>query len=198
MKKSFFKPIKDFLNFAWNDDSFWSWVVFIGLAFLFIKAIFFPLLIGITGSSLPLAIVESCSMYHGEQFEEWWEDNGKWYEQRGISKQEFEDFPLKKGFTKGDIFLIVGVDKEDIEKGDVIVFNGGGKPIIHRVVGLNPLETKGDNNPDQLPKDIEENIKEKQIIGKTTQLKVPLLGWIKLVFFEPFRDEYGRGFCKQR
>jgi signal peptidase I len=196
MKKSFLNPIKDFLNFAWNDDSFWSWIVFIGLAFFIIKVIIFPSLIFVTGSSLPLAIVESCSMHHGDKFEDWWELKQSWYENNEISKQEFENFPLKNGFTKGDIFLITGVEKEEIEIGDVIIFNADGRPIIHRVVSLNPLQTRGDNNNGQL--NVEQNIDGGQLIGKATRLKVPFLGWVKLIFYEPLRPEYERGFCEQR
>ncbi|MEA3330013.1 MAG: S26 family signal peptidase [Nanoarchaeota archaeon] len=195
MDKKIWKPFIEFWNFAWHEDSFWSWIVFIGLVFVLIKMIIFPVLSLVTGTVLPLAIVESCSMYHGEGFEDWWGNSGEWYENQGISKEDFGDFYLRRGFTKGDIFFILGVKKENLELGDVIIFDGG-KPIIHRVVGLNPLQTKGDNyltNADSLS--VETNIKEEQIIGKATIIKVPLLGWTKLIFYEPFRKEYEKGTC---
>ena len=199
------KKAYDFWNFVWNGDSLLSWITFIVLAVIFIKFIFFLFLTLITGTSLPLVIVESCSMYHGESFDNWWDKNGEWYEERGIYKNEFNNFRFKNGFNKGDIFLILGVKKENIEIGDIIIFSGGNyeRPIIHRVIGLNPLETKGDNNPKQLginnmnPEQIDEtNIEEERIIGKATPIRIPYLGWAKLIFYEPFRTRGQRGLCK--
>lgn len=207
-KNNFLNNIKKFWNFIWNGDSLLSWITFILVVFVFIRFIFFPGMMLITGSSLPLAIVESCSMYHDDKFDVWWEKRGDWYENRGISKEQFESFSLENGFNKGDIFLIVGVEKEDIELGDTIIFqSSSGRPIIHRVVNLDPLETKGDNNNAQFslnqngfvnPERIDEtNINENQLIGKATFVRIPYLGWVKLIVFEPFRAS-GKGFCEQQ
>jgi signal peptidase I len=196
MSEKILNPVKNFLNFAWKEDNIWSWIIFIGLALIFIKIIFFPILSLVTGTSLPLAIVESCSMYHENNFDSWWEIHESWYEEKEITKENFENFKLKNGFNKGDIFFIVGTKKENLEIGDVIIFNANGRPIIHRVVNLEPLQTKGDNNYGQLS--IEENIMEEQIMGKATIVRVPYLGWVKLIFFEPFRSDQERGFCKER
>ena len=89
-----------------------------------------------------------------------------------------------------------GVDKENVEIGDIIIFTNSqyNKPIIHRVVDLNPLQTKGDNNQGQIP--FEKNIDGDRIIGKSTQVRIPYIGWLKLIFFEPFRTESERGFCR--
>lgn len=203
-KEGIIENLKKFWNFVWNGDSLLSWVTFIILAVIFIKFIFFPVLSFVTGTALPLVIVESCSMYHGENFDSFWDRKGDWYEEQGISKEEFREFRFRNGFNKGDIFFILGVKKENIEIGDVIIFSGGvaGRPIIHRVVNLEPLATKGDNNPDFLrstnsPERIDEtNIREEQIIGRATPIRIPYLGWIKLIFYEPFRDNSQRGFCK--
>ena len=87
-------------------------------------------------------------MYHDQSFDSWWEENKEWYENHSITKQQFEDFRYKNGFTKGDIFVVLGTEKKDIEIGDIIIFEAGSnsRPIIHRVVTLEPLGTKGDNN----------------------------------------------------
>ena len=203
--KSILKNLHTFWDFVWNGDSLLSWITFIVLAVIFIKFIFFPFLTLITGTSLPLVIVESCSMYHGERLDDFWDRKGDWYEDKGIYKEDFSSFRFKNGFNKGDIFFILGVEKGDIGIGDIIIFSGGnyGRPIIHRVVGLNPLETKGDNNPMQLGagngnfEQIDEtDIEEWRIIGKATPIRVPYLGWAKLIFYEPFRSKEQRGFCK--
>ena len=195
--------LKKAWNFMWHGDSLLSWISFLVFIFVVIKFILFPGLSLIFGTSLPIVIVESCSMYHDFNFNGWWDENKGWYEGKGISKADFESFPHEGGFNKGDIFFIRGVDKEDIDLGEVIIFTSGNSraPIIHRVVGLDPLETKGDNNRVQFtsgnnPGRINEvDITEGQIIGKTTFARIPLLGWLKLVFFEPLRPESDRGFC---
>jgi len=195
-KREFKKNIKKFWNFLWNDDSLLSWFLFLIIIFVFIKFIFFPTLSLIFGTSLPIVIVESCSMHHGEEFEVWWNENEELYKEFGITKNNFENFSLKNGFTKGDIFFVRGVDKENVEIGDIIIFTNSqyNKPIIHRVVDLNPLQTKGDNNQGQIP--FEKNIDGDRIIGKSTQVRIPYIGWLKLIFFEPFRTESERGFCR--
>ena len=202
--KKVWQNIKKFWDFIWNGKGWLSWITFLIIIFIFIKLIFFPVLSFLTGTALPLAIVESCSMYHGQDFDDWWEQQGKWYENNQITKQEFQEFPLKNGFNKGDIFFILGTEKQDLEIGDTIIFASGtaNRPIIHRVVSLEPLATKGDHNDIQFivtnnaEKIDETNIKEEQIIGKVTVIRLPLAGWIKLIFFEPFRPEHEKGFCK--
>lgn len=48
----------------WKDNSVKGWIISILFIFLFMKFIFFPTISFVTGTALPLAIVESCSMYH--------------------------------------------------------------------------------------------------------------------------------------
>jgi len=201
-KKEIKNPILKFLNFVWNGESFLSWITFILLAFIIIKFVLFPLMSFATGTPLPLVIVESCSMYHGENFDNWWENNRAWYEENNISKEQFENFPLKNGFQKGDIFLVLG--EEEPEVGEVIIFFSGKaqRPIIHRVIDLKPTETKGDNNDKQFtksnnPEEIDETlIVNNQLLGRATGIRIPYAGWAKLIFFEPLRSESERGFCK--
>jgi len=175
-----------------KKDTLGSWILSLVLLFILIKFIVFPLLSLITGSSLPLVVVESCSMYHSTSvFNNWWYQNGAWYEQNNISKSTFQSFSLSSGLNKGDIVLVTG-DKNP-ERGDIIIFTAGTQyPIIHRIMGIEPLNTKGDNNIEQL--DIEKNVSSNVIIGKASG-KVPFVGWIKLIFFEPFKPESQRGLC---
>ncbi|MFA5019579.1 MAG: signal peptidase I [Candidatus Pacearchaeota archaeon] len=191
---------KKFWNFLWHNDSWLSWIVFLIIVFVLIKFIIFPALSFATGSSLPIVIVESCSMYHDGNFENWWEKNREWYEEKGIEKENFEEFNLKNGFNKGDIFFIRGVKEEKLKLGDTIIFvaNGTAKPVIHRIIDFNPIQTKGDNNNingnEQFA--FEKNINPNSIIGKATVVRIPYIGWAKLIFFEPFRSQNERGFCK--
>ncbi|MDO8508723.1 MAG: hypothetical protein Q7S27_03505 [Nanoarchaeota archaeon] len=187
---SFAYKIKKFWEFL-KKDTWQSWIVSIILIIIFIKLIFFPLLSFLTQSPLPLVVVESCSMYHESSFNEWWERNSEWYESKDITKENFASFSFKNGLNKGDIILVTGKNK--YSEGDIIIFTAPTQhPIIHRIISTDPISTKGDHNSDQLS--IEKSIQQANILGKST-LKIPLLGWIKLIFFEPFRSKNERGLC---
>lgn len=195
---------KDSLKKLWEflkADTWQSWLVSLVLLVVFIRFIFFPVLSLATGTPLPLVIVESCSMYHSGNFDEFWNQQGAWYESRGITKQQFADFPFKNGLNKGDIIIVLG--RTEVSLGDVIIFNAGSKyPLIHRVVDLEPLGTKGDHNFDQITAPTnsagidETNISPGNVVGEAKVKIIPLLGWIKLIWYEPFKSPQERGFCK--
>lgn len=124
-------------------------------------------------------------------FQLWWGEKGYWYENRDITEQEAENWPLKTGFDKGDIMIVSGLGKEP-EVGDVIVFNANQKhPLIHRIISIDEngiIETKGDNNAAQLS--FEKEIPEDALVGKAVA-RIPKLGWLKLVFVE-IRNAFSR------
>ncbi len=208
------EKLKNFWSWLWESESIWSYLVFLVLVFIFIKFIFLPglsLLFGMGINGLPLAIVESSSMDHralainsglnyeicGANFpsktslntEGYWDTCGNWYEQNtNITKEEFKTFSFKNGFKKGDIMIIFG--KKNVKIGDVIVYEAGSRhPIIHRVISLNPIQTKGDHNAAQLiPGNNaygadERNVPREKIIG-TAIARIPWLGWPKLFIVE--------------
>ena len=193
--------IKKVWNFIWKEDSIWSWIVSLILAFIIVKFIFFPLLSLIFMTPLPLVVVESSSMHHPgsfvgnaiglqNDFEAWWNQAGNWYQTRGINEQEAESWPLRTGLEKGDIVVVFGDKKPEI--GDIIIFNANqANPIIHRIVDIKNINgqviysTKGDNNADQLT--IEKEIPDSAVVGKAV-LRIPKLGWVKLVFVEIFNS----------
>lgn len=190
----------------WKDNSWKGWLFSIVFLFVFIKFIFFPGLSLITGTQLPLAIVESCSMYHDGNilgsYDSWWERHDTKYDDFNLDKEQFRDFIFKKGFNKGDILFIVGVKPENIKIGDVIIFNGEtANPIIHRIIDVNKEEdgyyfsTIGDNNNGQLS--IEKDVPQTKIVGKAVFKLAPYIGWGKLVFFEPSKTSSERGFCNE-
>ena len=201
---------KQSLKKSWNflqEDNWKSWIVSLILLIILIKFIFFPVLSFITSSPLPLVVVESCSMYHESSFDDFWLLSNGWYENHNISKTQFEKFPFKNGLNKGDIIFVWG--RSEYKKGNIIIFEPNLEatakyPVIHRLVTVNPYGTKGDNpltNKGQLTKfnnlqNIDEtSIPSENIIGKSA-FKIPLLGWIKLIFFEPFKKAEQKGFCK--
>ncbi len=197
---------KKFWFLLWKDDSLKGWVFSLLFIFIFIKFIFFPILSLATGTSLPLAIVESCSMYHEGNFfsnyNEWWQGHEQKYSSYEITKELFGDFIFRKGFNKGDILFIVGAKPEELERGDVIIFTGGMKhPVIHRIIDITEesgedfFSTVGDNYNGQLS--FEKKITSKQIVGKAVFKIAPYVGWGKLIFFEYNRKSSERGFCRE-
>jgi|SRR3989344_308707 len=200
---TFKNNLKKFWEFL-KEDSWTSLIVWIIIIAVFLKLIFFPIISLITGSPLPLVIVESCSMYHESSFDTWWGDNGAWYESHDISKEDFQTFSLKNGLNKGDIVFVWG--RADYELGDIIIFKPNEEattrnPIIHRLVSISPNNTKGDHNPFQftgsnnLNKLDETKIKGDRVLGKAVA-RIPFAGWLKLIWFEGARPSNQRGFCK--
>jgi signal peptidase I len=185
--------IKKFWKWLWYSDSWASWLVSLILAFVIVRFVFFPLLSLIFATSLPLVVVESGSMHHpggfigntiGMQnsFQTWWHQSSDWYEERGLTENQAENWPLRTGLEKGDIVVVTGYGKP--EAGDIIIFNANqAHPIIHRIINTTSINgkavysTKGDNNPDQLY--VEKQIPQDALIGKAV-LRIPKLGWLKL------------------
>ncbi len=205
-EKSLKKIGKKIWFLLWKDDTWKGWIFSVVFLFLFIKLIFFPLLNLATGTSLPLAIVESCSMYHNggiaSNFSVWWTRHDSKYAEYTINNLDFERFSLKNGFNKGDILFIVGTKPEKLAVGDVIIFNAGqNNPIIHRIINITKennehvFSTMGDNNNGQLS--VEKRITSSQIVGRAVFPVAPSLGWLKLMFYEGARPVSERGFCHE-
>jgi hypothetical protein len=198
---------KGFWFLLWKDDSLKGWVFSVVFLFIFIKFIFFPFLSLVTGTPLPLAIVESCSMYHqGNLFsnvDRWWDSHEEKYKDYVINELDWKEFTLKNGFNKGDILFIINPNPDNLEVGDIIIFNANQRnPIIHRIVEIREVDgerlfsTIGDNNNGQLV--FEKNITEDQIIGKSVLKIAPYIGWVKLVFYDWNKPESEKGLCFER
>lgn len=195
---------KKIWQFFWKDDSVWSWLANIVVAFVVIRFLIYPLLGVVLGTSLPIVAVISESMDHGlydgklcgqqfdefkDSFDHYWEICGGWYEDNSISKAQFQRFPFQDGFYKGDVIILWRANKDNLELGDILVFQGDKpQPIIHRVVkiweegGKYFYQTKGDHNSDSIAGYLgETKINEKRLLGEGI-VKVPYLGWLKILF----------------
>jgi len=205
---------KKFWHLLWKDQSLKGWIFAFVFLFVFIKLLFFPVLNFATGTTYPTAIVESCSMYHDidfiffHDFNTWWNKNSKKYEKYNITKEDFKNFKLKNGFSKGDILAAGKPKPEELKIGDIIIFNANQKnPLIHRIVKIRQengkyiFSTLGDNNPysfeiNNNPYLIDEvNIKEEQLVAKVSFKIAPHLGWGKLIFYDWRKPELERGLC---
>lgn len=193
--------------YLWEDDSPKGWIISLVFIIILIKFIIFPVLNFATGTEIPLAIVESCSMYHQHNlaypFGEWWEEHENVFKEYTINELDFQDFPLYNGFNKGDVIFIIGTDAKKLEVGEVIVYNAGqNPPVIHRIIkikeenGERIFTTMGDNV--LRVQNFEEEITEDQILGKAVFKVAPYIGWVKLIFFEGSKPPYQRGLCAQK
>ncbi|MBD3248825.1 signal peptidase I [Candidatus Woesearchaeota archaeon] len=63
-KKKAKQYLKKAWRFIWDDDSIWSWLVNVVLAFIIIKFIVYPVLGFLLGTSFPIVAVVSESMEH--------------------------------------------------------------------------------------------------------------------------------------
>jgi hypothetical protein len=196
---------KRFWNFL-KEDSWQSLIVSLILAFIIIRFIFFPLLSFATGTSLPLVIVESCSMYHSENFAGIFNEPGfcpdgtscteaQLYGKFNISLSDTSNWKFQNGINKGDIIFVIG--PKNVKVGDIIIFGSSGSatPIIHRIINISPdgkITTKGDNNKGLLTQ--EQGIDKTQVQGRAV-FRIPYLGWIKLIFFDFSKPSNQRGLC---
>ena len=173
--------LKKTWHFIWHEDSFASWVVNIILAFIIIKYAVYPGLGAILGTSHPIVAVVSGSMEHDGSFDQWWAQHHTFYEELGITKEEFMTYTFKNGFNTGDIMILKGTSTSKAKRGEVIVFwSGRSDPIIHRAVKIeDTIQTKGDHNVASNSDELA--ITDKQIIGKAF-LRVPYLGYVKILF----------------
>lgn len=200
------RTLKKTWQFLWQSNSPWSWFVNIILAFILIKFVIYPFLGLLFGTSYPIVAVISESMEHGlsdqylcgrrfadlkESDDNYWQICGDWYENNNISQNQFQKFPFQNGFNKGDIVIAWRAKPENLEIGDILIFQGGKpQPIIHRLVkrwqekGNFYFQTKGDHNKDSLAGPLgETKINEERMLGKGL-LRLPYLGWIKIIFVQ--------------
>lgn len=191
-------------NFFWKEDSIWSWLANIVVAFLMIRFIIYPVLGLVLGTSYPIVAVVSESMEHGlyhnrlcdqyfaefpESFDNYWKVCGSWYEQKGIDQWQFQQFPFSNGFNKGDVIVLWR--PTNLERGDILVFQANKpQPIIHRIVkvwdenGETYYQTKGDHNGDSDSRFIQETkISQERVYGRGL-IRIPYLGWLKILFVE--------------
>ncbi len=183
--------------FLWEEESVWSWIANVILAFIIIKFLLYPGLGFVLGTPAPIVAVVSGSMEHDGNFDQFWSDEmccnsacskklvqGQYYENANISRAVFRDFDFVNGFNKGDIMVLYSAKKAEL--GDVIVYLAQHRPdpIIHRVIGVSEENgakyywTKGDHNCDV--GGFEARIPQDKVIGKAVW-RVPFLGWVKIV-----------------
>jgi len=191
------KTLKKVWLFLWEEDSIYSWIANVLIAFVIIKYLLYPGLGLVLGTPAPIVAVVSGSMEHEGSFDEFWSKGmccnarcsgklvqGEYYENINISRDDFREFDFVNGFNMGDIMVLASA--ESAQKGDVLVYLVPRRPdpIIHRIVDIKQTSqgkvftTKGDHNCDI--GSFERNIPEERVIGKAVW-RVPFLGWVKIL-----------------
>ncbi|MCJ7478808.1 MAG: signal peptidase I [Candidatus Nanohaloarchaeota archaeon QJJ-7] len=89
---------------------------------------------------------------------------------------------MEPNLHRGDMIVVEGEPWEEIEVGEIIVFESGDMPVpvIHRVIEKNEtaLQTQGDALNTQ--HEFEKHITEDQVMG-TALFSIPMIGHVKLV-----------------
>ena len=134
-------------------------------------------------TDLPVVAVVSRSMTHDETTPL---VHYMWLEQNlNLTREEIDSWPLSNGFRRGDILVVVGVDRDELKVGDVIVFSLPHQkvPVVHRIIKIEDgvITTKGDHNPAPDPW----KVKYEDIHGKAVFV-IPYLGYVKVIFSEMF------------
>lgn len=196
--------------FIWEDDSIYSWMANVVLAFVLIKFIVYPILGLLLNTNYPIVAVVSSSMEHDGSFDDWWMSRAicgeqlcsqsEFYSIYGITKEQFLSYKFKNGFRRGDIMILYGSKPGYLMPGDVLVFRAARPdPIIHRIIQKTQtqqgylFQTKGDHNAKSISAaDLNElSIAEKQLIGKAI-VRIPYLGYVKIWFVESVNFLLGR------
>lgn len=176
-----------FWHFFWEEDSLLSWIINILVAFLLIKGVIYPGLGLVLHTTHPVVAVISTSMEHEGNFDKWWFDHKGWYDEQGITQENFKGYDFRNGFNRGDIMILNGLNGEMAQIGEVIVYNSyiRKEPIIHRVIDVKTdgeniyYTTKGDKNLGSYP--FEQDISSNDVVGKAI-FRIPCLGWVKIGF----------------
>ena len=185
--------------FLWKDESIMSWIVLLALSLFIIVFVVFPFSEFLLSSKLPYVVIETGSMIHDGNFDNFWDKKGLWYDLENITKEEFSEFKFKNGLGIGDIVIIKGYENYSV--GEIIVFSvPEEKPVIHRIVEIQTkcvnieparediskvdysdcyiIRTKGDANTGQLKAEL--NITKEMVFGKAV-FRIPKIGYIKLI-----------------
>ncbi len=159
--------LKKIWNFYWKDESILSYAFFLVTTVIMFKYIIFPLFLLITGLSDVVAIMSNSMEHTGNEEIYYYQ----YFQSLNYSREEIDNFPYSNGLYVGDVVFVKKYDNYSV--GDVIVFKSKFFPakLVHRIVSLDPITTKGDNNPESYIFD--KNIDE--VVGKVV-FRIPYLG----------------------
>lgn len=151
------KLLKSRIQKLWKYE-ITKWVAAVIIAFLIWNLAIIPSFKFFTKSPTPIVTVMTNSMEHYVEFDEWWIKHKGPYTEKGIEKENFTNFSYFNGLNVGDMILVISKEPEDIEIGDILIFESKIEEIIiHRVIYKHIedslyfgdrylFQTKGDNH----------------------------------------------------
>src|SRR3989338_9238248 len=98
------KYLKKLWDIFWSDDSVLGWILNVIVAIILVKFVIYPGLGFVFNTDFPVVAVVSGSMQHENSFEKWWGENGNYYENINITKEEFKGFRFKNGLKFNVLF----------------------------------------------------------------------------------------------
>jgi hypothetical protein len=217
MQDKYTMNLKRIAHFFWNDPSPIAQLAQLAAALVVIVFIIYPTIGFALQTPLPLVAVVSGSMEQDEStacvridqfgtcleqaqlacgkkvtipintFADFWQYCNSTYTQYNITAQQFATFTLPHGFYAGDAIIVYGKNPQNVQVGNVIVWQSlDGIPIIHRVVNIQTINdtiyftTKGDHNPQSIASGPRQEIRIHQDQYKGTALLViPYMGYPK-------------------
>ncbi|BBL45575.1 signal peptidase [Nanobdella aerobiophila] len=166
------KKLKKYIEYIFFGDDLKSDILFIILILIIysiVNLIYPPL----------FSVIVSPSMEH-TYF------NIKKYSTYNITINNFTEFPYPNGLYIGDIVIILPINTQYLQIGDMILYKGisiySGEDIFHRIIGYNNTNfiIMGDNNPGPIVFENENDMPPNRIVG-TGILRIPFLGYIKIL-----------------
>ncbi len=151
------KLLKTSIQKLWKHETT-KWIVAIILAFIIWNLILIPSLRFLNKSPTPIVTIMTNSMEHYVEFDDWWVRHKGPYTEKEITKENFTTFPYVNGLNVGDMIFVIGKKPEDIQVGDILIFETKQEElIIHRTINKwiedSPnfgdrylFQTKGDNH----------------------------------------------------
>ena len=162
------------------------------IAAFFIAWLAYQVISAVAGTPLPIVSVVSDSMYHGPNnygtmcgttpgavsgFEDYWSICGGYYDNIGITGDEFRRFTNPNGLSRGDLLFVMRPDNP--RTGDILIYRKSGSDftIVHRLIETNDgfYITKGENNNVADPP-----VAKNYVVGKVV-FAVPILGYPRLL-----------------
>ncbi len=178
------KSLKKFWDFLWHGESVWSYLAFIIFSFITLSILYqlFLFFLGFFGVE-DLFVVITGSMLHSGDIESPYYE---WMELHGFNRSQLDSWIFSDGLNLGDLMVIMKVNPEELEVGDVIVYNpeGAEYKIIHRVIFINESDgnlsftTKGDANFGVLS--FERELSCNEVVGRAEH-RVPFVGIPKMI-----------------
>lgn len=176
--------LREAWNFLWHGESALSYLAFTIVSFITLSILYqvFLFFLGFFGVE-DLFVVITSSMIHSNDINSSYYE---WMRVHGYNQSQMSSWSFPEGLNLGDLVVVMKVRPQELEVGDVIVYepSESGYRIIHRIIFINEtggkilFTTKGDANYGVMG--FEKNLTPRQVVGRA-EARVPFVGIPKMV-----------------